>query len=270
MATDIRVMGACITLDDLTSPLTPDSSIGLYNQVSLLTTTNYVIGGDCIYVADIGLFSVGDKIYIYDDNHSEYNSIDAIQVESDYIHLTSVLSHDYYLAANASVRKASVLKWISNTIPGVDWATGMIVKGGVGAWKRSVDCKKGGAMAAASSGSVTVKNTAQFYKTLVAKSINLVGLVCQIYEFVGTEAQVRYYGLIDSCEWDATNYIINLRGGINDRNANITTQGKTTGSNPTDYTMPVHFGELKPEISDAGIFLADVYLFNKIWRDGND
>jgi hypothetical protein len=157
---------------------------------------------------------------------------------------------------------ASEFRWLQNDVTGVStWATGMIVANGIGKWKRSIDTRKGGNVAAPITGSVKIKNTALFYNELKTRGISLPGLVCEIWEFVNGTPTRRLFGKVETVDWDVTDFTINIRGGINDRRANITQQ--TTDN----LVIPVHFGNHYPELNNDNSI--SINSFAKLIRSSN-
>jgi hypothetical protein len=233
-----KVFGVRITLDDAAAPVTADSALGLYNRTSLLTV-NASATGIYLYLADTSEFNVDDKIYIIDPvaNVSEWNYVAV--VESGVLTLKQPLVNSYNCDINLSyVNAGSVFRWVQNNIIGVtNWASGMLAKNGVGRWKRAVDLRKGGNVATPTNASVTVKNTSQFYKSLTTKGIFLIGLACEIFEFADATPTRQYSGKIENISWDTTSFTMQLRGGFNDRKANLTTQ------TVDGVVIPVIFGD---------------------------
>ena len=112
-----------------------------------------------------------------------------------------------------TVSSLSYLRWSEATLTGTTdtWATGILLKNGIGDIVASSDLTRGGAMAQYSGLSVTCANALKLMQTLKDLQINIIGLSCSVTEFIGTlgnsdatSATVIFTGVVESFSWGDT------------------------------------------------------------------
>lgn len=137
------VFAAEIVLNDHASPVTANSTVGLFNVNSSLAA-NAASGQKDITVDDGTKFQSSDVITVKDDNASETATINYIV--GNILTVWENLANSYVdVADNGIVHGNSVFRWIQNTVSGVsNWKEDVLAVGGIGVFTRSIDLKRGG------------------------------------------------------------------------------------------------------------------------------
>lgn len=136
----------------------------------------------------------------------------------------------------------SEFRWIQNAISGVtDWKDGILVKGGIKKYSRSVDLTFGGAIAQAGTCEVVISNTGKFQEELNTLGITLEGCRIEIWKFTDSTPAQKWVGKISTPRWTTTQYVIPSKGFYGQRSTLIRQQTVLTGDKVVK--IPLTFGQ---------------------------
>ncbi len=266
----MKNFGIKITLEDHTSLVVEDSTIGLYNVTSNMAA-NANAAQKNVTVADGTKFLADNVVTVKDDNASEDNVIDSIA--GNVLTMKQNLTNNYTTAANGRVDSNSEFRWISNTISGVTtWKEGIITDKGIGKYSRIINLLRGGNTSQPGTGGVKVKNTSKFWNTIQGKSIYFNGKRAEYWLFTDTTPARQWSGVCTEPVWDSKTYTIPFEGYYSKRITNVTTNINTTDDvNATGdilgNTKPVTVGQVKPIFDDEGNVVYNGY--SKFIRTAN-
>ena len=264
------VFGVEVELQDHTSTVTEDSTIGLYNIGEILIGTAAALQ-KVVAVDDGTVYEINKVVTISDDLTDEINVIDSIS--GDNLTMKTNLANTYTVANHARVDQNSVFRWIQNDVTSVTgWASDMLVKGGIGRFSRQINLKRGGNISTPGKCKVTVNNTAKFWNELSDSSIYFNGLKVRIYEFIDSVKILKWSGFCEKPDWKATMYVIPMTGDLNKRKSNLgTIISETNFPNATGEILskmaPITIGEFKPSFDTDGNILFEQYA--KFLRTAN-
>jgi hypothetical protein len=145
----------------------------------------------------------------------------------------------------------SRFQWLQSEVTGLSgWCASILTEKGLGSQSRSADWSKGGNVSNPVSFKITLKNVAKFHDKLATLGTSLVGALVEKYEFTTnydtTITQTRRLSAkVESCSYDSGGFYINVKGGRNDRNVNLTSQQSVLqgdGISYQDVAVPVIWG----------------------------
>ena len=150
---------------------------------------------------------------------------------------------------------------VSSSVP-QRWASGIIAKKGIGPLMEKAALARGGAAVAFDGTTITVVDTNQMLLRLNELGIKLPGLICEVWEFVGTEANsaaVEAKKLatfsIEDPSWSETILSIPVKNNVFKRRAQMGTvinNDPISGNYPlaaddkNGQIVPISFGEFRP------------------------
>jgi hypothetical protein len=155
-----------------------------------------------------------------------------------------------------TVAGASYLRWSEVTLAGVaeSWATGILLKNGIGDIVASSDISRGGNIANYDGMTVTAANAESLMQSLKDLQINLTGLSVTVTEFIGTIADsdatsrtIVFTGIVENIKWGDTALTLDLKNSLYKRETNLST------TNADGVTTPVTFGKHYPPAPDTVI-----------------
>lgn len=251
------IFGIRIFANDHAAQLSETTTVGLYNVESDLSG-NAASGQKVVNVDDGTLFQLLDdatlpkspKVLIasYDEagQVTVKDSEEAViaSINGNAITMRDNLSNTYATADYAKVVADSQFRWVQNAVPSLSetWKDGMLIPNGISKLIRTIDIENGGNVATVNGCNVAVKNTSQFWNTIMnTLDISLVGKRVEIVLFIDATESVKWYGVYEKPTWNRMSYSIPLRGTWKKRNANITEEQNVTGSDET-VVVPATFG----------------------------
>jgi hypothetical protein len=155
-----------------------------------------------------------------------------------------------------TVSSLSYLRWSEATLSGVaegagKWATGILLKDGIGDIEASSDLSRGGNVAEYNGLTIAVANAESLMQSLKDLQINVTGFSVTVTEFVGTIADsdatsrtTRFTGVVENISWGDTSLTINLKNSYYKRESNLSVV------NENGTVTPVCFGNLKPALTE--------------------
>ncbi|MEA3346957.1 MAG: hypothetical protein U9Q21_02570 [Candidatus Auribacterota bacterium] len=247
-------LGVEIRLKDMESPVTPDAGLGLYGRESNLSASA-ASGQKNVVVFSISEFDVGDPVYISDSSNAELNTV-ASKAGSTLTMATN-LQNTYLSSSGGKVAAGSVFRWIQADIGIVGWSSSMLAKQGIGRFSKKASWKRGGDIARPGQCNISVLNYMQFQKELLARGVNLSGLLVRLYRWEGTGIGTgltkynQWAGFVEKPVWNPKLYKIPCKTHFARRRANIGTQiNKTAFPDASESTVgkniPVSIGEFLP------------------------
>lgn len=176
----------------------------------------------------------------------------------------SPVSQDYTIGLYNVASENSEFRWAQSNVYAHTWTDGMIVAGGLSSFTTEIDLRQPGATALPGSGSVTIKNTRQFWKELVDRGIVLNGLRLEIwilaedasYPYEESDYRIRTY-YCQEPTWDSKVYTIPFKGGQERSVSNILLPVNSisfpyASSDTVGDIIPASFGRLLPKYDASG------------------
>jgi hypothetical protein len=238
-----KIWGIEIVLDDCMNANTTDTDVGLY-QITTTTDTS-TTGQKILTVADTAEFRKYDKVFISEDPVSEINYIASVD-SSTQLTMVKPLQNSYTGAG--AIYANSCFRWLQNNSDNITtprYTASMIVVKGLQPFSREINLKRGGNIADNGGGSVTVKNTSQFFNFLKTASIYFNGLTVRIYLYTDGVERLYWTGVCEQPSWNTATYTIPLTGMLNRRRSNISTEITTRNfpqATETGKIVPITFG----------------------------